>query len=72
MPVVFGLFKDLASAPSRRARLRSLANLVMWFAAGAYVTSTISGLIPFGPDGIAADLVGGAIATAVGASAKAI
>ncbi len=71
MPLLIGLFKEIARASSPQARLRSLANLLMWFAAGAYVTSTVTGLAPFGPDGLVTDVVGGLLATAVGVSAKA-
>jgi hypothetical protein len=49
-----------------------MATVIMWFAAGAYVTSYIESLISQDPSGLAAEFVGGAVAAVAGIVAKAV
>lgn len=72
MTVAFGLIGQLFTAPTRKERVDAAAALVMWFSAGAFITSTLTSYLTYLPVGTTSDIVGGLLAVGVGTVLKAV
>lgn len=66
------LMHQLFTAPTWKERVNASATLIMWFAAGAFIASTVNSYIPQIPDGVTPDILGGLVGMGVGAIFKAV
>jgi hypothetical protein len=70
MSIASLLFTQIRHAPTRPALVRAVATAVMWFSAGAYVTSVLSAASPHVADGMLLDVIGGAVTAVLAGAAK--
>lgn len=72
MAIAYGLVGQLIKSPTRKERVNAFAALVMWFAAGAFISSTLNVYITQIPDGLGPDLLGGLVGLGIGTFLKAV
>jgi len=71
MTIAFQMLHQAVHGNTRQERVNAISTLVMWFSAGAFVTSTLAQYMLPHHSGTSTDLIGGALVAGIAAIFKA-